>query len=163
MLPAQTAQPLEIEVPQSGGDVDVAVRPVLTPERGRPAAGDTLRLGLPGQPPTPAPTSGPTRRLPSRRTRDPRGSPVCAAADLRSLESDDWDERVADLQYRDVCEYAVGHGVATERCQRRRPAGPCTRAGSQAEVERVAPAEIDGVELWMEALASCRRGRRPRS
>ena len=32
---------------------------------------------------------------------------------LRGLESDDWDERVADLQYRDVCEYAVGHGVAT--------------------------------------------------
>jgi hypothetical protein len=33
---------------------------------------------------------------------------------LRSLESDDWDERVADLQYRDACEYAVGHSVATE-------------------------------------------------
>ena len=33
---------------------------------------------------------------------------------LRSLESDDWDERVADLQYRDACEFAVGHNVATE-------------------------------------------------
>src|SRR5207245_10079106 len=30
---------------------------------------------------------------------------------LRGLQSEDWDERVADLQYRDVGEFAVGHGV----------------------------------------------------
>ena len=33
---------------------------------------------------------------------------------FRSLHSDDWDERVADLQFRDACEFAVGHSVATE-------------------------------------------------
>ncbi len=28
--------------------------------------------------------------------------------------ADDWDARVADLQFRDRCEYAVGHGVSVE-------------------------------------------------
>ena len=37
--------------------------------------------------------------------------PFVPRPNLRGLESDDWDERVADLQYRDICEYAVGHGV----------------------------------------------------
>lgn len=32
-----------------------------------------------------------------------------ARMNLRSLESDEWDERVADLQYHDACEFAVGH------------------------------------------------------
>ena len=36
--------------------------------------------------------------------------PFVPRPNLRGLESDDWDERVADLQYRDVCEFAVGHG-----------------------------------------------------
>ena len=36
-----------------------------------------------------------------------------ARPNLRSLESDDWDERVADLQYREACEFSVGHSVAT--------------------------------------------------
>jgi len=41
-------------------------------------------------------------------------APLVPRPNLRGLESDDWDENVADLQYRDVYEYAVGHGVATE-------------------------------------------------
>jgi hypothetical protein len=74
---------------------------------------------------------------------------------LRGLESDDWDERVADLQYRDVCEFAVGHGVSTravldEQCACREVH---TRWIPSAEVERVAPASIEGVELAMEQLA----------
>ena len=40
--------------------------------------------------------------------------PFVPRPDLRSLESHDWDERVADLQYRDTCECAVGHNIATE-------------------------------------------------
>lgn len=75
---------------------------------------------------------------------------------LRGLESDDWDERVADLQYRDVCEYAVGHGISTravldDRCDCREVH---TRWIPSAEVERVAPAPIEGVELAMEKLAA---------
>jgi hypothetical protein len=74
---------------------------------------------------------------------------------LRGLESDDWDERVADLQYRGVCEFAVGYGISTravldDKCECREVH---TRWIPSAEVERVAPAPIQGVELAMEKLA----------
>ncbi len=81
---------------------------------------------------------------------------------LRSLVSDDWDERVADLQYRDACEFAVGHNVATEAvltdcdCHEVRT---CWIPG--AEVERVAPAELQGIDrLHGRARPACRRRRR---
>jgi hypothetical protein len=78
-----------------------------------------------------------------------------ARPNLRGLASDDWDERVADLQYRDVYEFAVGHGVATRAVLGER--GACrevrTRWIPAAEVERIAPAPIEGVELRMEQLA----------
>jgi len=80
--------------------------------------------------------------------------PLVPRPDLRSLQSDDWDDRVADLQYRDVFEYAVGHSVAAEavKCD-----GHCQAVRTcwipEAEVERVAPAKITGVALSMEALA----------
>lgn len=80
--------------------------------------------------------------------------PFVPRPNLRSLESSDWDERVADLQYRDACEFAVGHSVATEalindghECWLVR-----TRWLPQADVARVAPAAIQGVELSMDAL-----------
>lgn len=79
---------------------------------------------------------------------------------LRGLETDDWDEQVADLQYRDVYEYAVGHGVATDasldgdgNCHE-----VCTRWIPSAQVERVAPSPIPDVELSMEALAQLADG-----
>ncbi len=67
---------------------------------------------------------------------------------------DEWDQRVADLQYRDVGEYAVGHGVsAASTCDED---GVCRSIRSTwiptAEVERVAPQPIQGVELGMETL-----------
>jgi len=82
--------------------------------------------------------------------------PFVSRPNLRGLESDDWDECVADLQFRDVCEYAVGHGVSTRAILD----GQCscrevhTRWIPAAEVERVAPAPIEGVELAMEELAT---------
>src|SRR5262249_22581842 len=82
--------------------------------------------------------------------------PFVPRPDLRGLESSEWDERVADLQYRDVGEFAVGHGVSTEAdvdddltCRTVR-----TVWLPHAEVERVAPEDIPGVELGMDALAS---------
>ena len=92
--------------------------------------------------------------------------PFVARPDLRGGDAgagtDDWDDRVADLQYRDVCEYAVGHGVSATWP---RAAGgmPGVDTGAdclhvqttwvpQAEVERVAPSKIPSVELKMEAL-----------
>lgn len=83
-------------------------------------------------------------------------SPFIARPNLRGLESNEWDERVADLQYRDVCEYAVGHGISTRAVLD--DASECrelyTRWLPSSEVERVAPADMKGVELRMEELES---------
>ena len=75
--------------------------------------------------------------------------------DPGGLDSEDWDERVADLHFRDVAEYAVGHNVSTHAdiadgtCRRVR-----TEWMPQAGVERVEPSLIDHVEFGMEALGS---------
>src|SRR5262249_48132803 len=82
--------------------------------------------------------------------------PLVQRPNLRGLEADDWDERVAGLQYQDVCEYAVGHGISTRALVDKEWA--CrevhTRWIPSAEVERVAPSPIEGVELAMEKLAA---------
>ena len=87
-----------------------------------------------------------------------------ARPDLRgALEgelAEDWDERVADLQYRDVFEYAVGHSVSATALVNSQ--GLCQEVRTvwvpQAEVERVAPARTDGVELGMEAIGALADG-----
>lgn len=73
---------------------------------------------------------------------------------LRGHGDDDADERIADLQYRDAFEFAVGHGVSTHavvddtRCFEVRTCWIPT-----ANVEKVEPTRIAGVELTMEKLA----------
>ena len=73
----------------------------------------------------------------------------------RGIDSDDWDERLADLHYRDVAEYAVGHNVSSraeitdDDCQRVH-----TEWMPQAAVERVEPSHIADVEFGMEALGA---------
>ncbi|NLN92721.1 MAG: helicase [Candidatus Hydrogenedens sp.] len=82
-----------------------------------------------------------------------------ARPDFRGRGTSDWDEQVADLQYRDVLDYSVGHGVATESIVTE---GKChevrTRWIPQSVVERVAPEKIEGVEFQMEALAELQDG-----
>ncbi len=72
----------------------------------------------------------------------------------QGLLSDEWDENVADLQYRDVGEYAVGHNVSAMGD----PHEVCTRWIPEAQVERVAPAPIEGVTLGMDELGSLADG-----
>lgn len=78
-----------------------------------------------------------------------------ARPNVRGLDSDDPDERIADLQFRDVYEYAVGHGVATTATLG--PDSQCREVATvwmpSADVEKVEARRIDGVELRMEALA----------
>lgn len=81
--------------------------------------------------------------------------PFVPRPDLHGLRSADWDEQVADLQYRDAVEHAVGHNVAAaatldegRRCHEVRTAWM-----PMAEVEKVVPRELDDVELGMDALA----------
>ena len=77
-----------------------------------------------------------------------------ARPDIRGLFSNDWDDEVADLQYRDCGEYSVGHNLSTEACL---DGGVCRVARTfwvpRAEVERVEPpASIPNVELGMRAI-----------
>jgi len=73
----------------------------------------------------------------------------------RGLQTDDPDELIADLQYRDSKEFSVGHGVATKALLIE---GRCTTVEStwvpKSEVERVEPREVRDVALEMEALAT---------
>ena len=87
--------------------------------------------------------------------------PFVARPNLRSFESDDWDERVADLQYRDAYEYAVGHATSTEAIL---TDGGCREVRTawipQAEVLRVAPSPMaDSVTLSMDELAALSDGK----
>ena len=81
--------------------------------------------------------------------------PFVPRPNLRGRHSDDWDEKVADLQYADAVEYAVGHNISAvavtdpdSRCRQVQTAWMPT-----ADVEKVVPAVPPGVELGMEALA----------
>ncbi|MBI4859685.1 MAG: helicase [Candidatus Riflebacteria bacterium] len=69
---------------------------------------------------------------------------------------EEWDEKVSDLHYRDVFEYAVGHGVSATWDRSSSPGCTCVETVwvPQAQVERVAPAAIPDVELAMEALGA---------
>ena len=86
--------------------------------------------------------------------------------DLSGYNSGDLDLRVADLHYRDVCEWAVGRNAAaawdTEEEQTERVTRVWTDPLPQAEVERVAPNEdLDlksRVAFGMEALAERANG-----
>ena len=91
---------------------------------------------------------------------------VCAQGfrprrDVSGYRADDFDLRVADLHYRDVCEWAVGRNAAAAwdagEDQARRVTRVWTDPLPQAEVERVAPNEDDElkarVTFGMEALA----------
>jgi hypothetical protein len=81
--------------------------------------------------------------------------------DISSYQSDDVDLRVADLHYRDVCEYAVGRNCAAAWGLDQEAAQKVTRVWTdplpQAEVERVAANEDESltsrVMFGMEALA----------
>jgi hypothetical protein len=81
--------------------------------------------------------------------------------DLSGYRAEDLDLRVADLHYRDVCEYVVGRNSAAawdpDEEQAKRVTRVWTETLPQAEVERVAPNEDASlkaaVAFGMEALA----------
>lgn len=81
--------------------------------------------------------------------------PLVPRPDPHGIESEDWDERLADLHYYDVVEYAVGHNVSTHA---EIVDGECRRVHTewmpQISVDRVEPSPIANVEFGMEALGS---------
>ena len=86
--------------------------------------------------------------------------PFVPRPDLRgddgSESSDEADERIADVQYRDVVDYAVGHGVSATWIVGEDKACRIVESNwiPSAEVERVEPRQLEGVTFEMEALAA---------
>lgn len=79
---------------------------------------------------------------------------VLARPDLAAQAAVDPDDRILDLQFRDVKTYASGHGVSVVPIEEDgRVVGARTEWLPQAIVKRVTTHEIDGVETSMEALA----------
>src|SRR6185437_10582989 len=156
-VPAETTHPAEKDVPDSKGlRVALSVRPIQTDGKdgGIPKGTRAVSVFLINRrAPTPDEVRDEAWAFQARLEVGCDDGFV-PRPNLRSLQSNDWDERVADLQYRDVCEYAVGHSVSTDACM---DCGTCKEIHTcwipDAEVERVAPAKIGSVELSMEALA----------
>jgi len=152
----------ELQVPDSRGlKVGYLVRavPMSNPEAGLPANARAVSLFVIN------------RRHPAPDEREDEGKAFqvsitvestegfVARPDLRGLDSGDWDEQVADLQYRDAREYAVGHNVATQAESSKRIR---TCWLPRAEVERVATGPV-AVELGMDALAGLASGEAART
>ncbi|MHB8900295.1 MAG: hypothetical protein ACYC6Y_16215, partial [Thermoguttaceae bacterium] len=162
-LPDRTQQPVETDVPNSNGlRVVLSVRPVSSDgqDGGLPQGVRSVSIFLVNRR-TPAPDVVRDEAFAFQTQLEVVcDTPLVPRPNLRSLQSDDWDERVADLQYRDAYEFAVGHSVAAETVALE--ADSCREVRScwipQAEVERVAPAQITDVELSMEALGGLADG-----
>jgi len=79
-----------------------------------------------------------------------------ARADLSGLDANDDDARIADLHYRDVVDWAVGHNVSVD-AEGDADNGTCRHLRTcwlpMTFVPRLIPGDIAGVELGMDALA----------
>ncbi|MFA6241470.1 MAG: DISARM system helicase DrmA [Candidatus Hydrogenedentales bacterium] len=161
-FPESTTRPQEYDVPDSMGlKLVVSVRPVSMNSAGMlPKGTRSVSIFLVNRR-TPAPYETCDTAFVFQATLTVKvEQPLVPRPNLRGLDADDWDEQVADLQFRDVYEYAVGHGIATNAVLE--PDGHCHEVSTcwipSAEVERVAPSPIKDVELSMEALAQLADG-----
>jgi hypothetical protein len=159
-LPEAGASPVATELPDSGGlRIVASVRalgPALAAAGSLPPGAKVASLFLVNER-QPSPDSRRDEALAFQAQLSVRSEvPFAARPDLRGEQSGDWDERVADLQYRDALDFAVGHGVATHA--RVAEDGSCREVTTcwipEAEVERIEPAAVPGVELGMEALGA---------
>ena len=155
-LPAATAKPKPIAVPNSGDSpfalqLSVLVRPV-----------QAVGIGQGMVPPGTARFrfSSSIIAVPRDELRDTRFAfqaqlevespqPLIARPNVCGRDEGDWDKCMGELQYRDVYEYAVGHGVSTHASVN--PDGDCHTVRTCwvpdaevefAEAEFVAPSEI---------------------
>ena len=128
-LPRSTRKPRETDVNNSSGlNVALSVRPVAGDgaEGGLPRGARSVSVFLVNRrDPAPDETRDEAFAFQAQLEVECEQSFV-PRPNLRSLGSDDWDERVADLQYRDACEFAV---VTTSPP---RPSSPIATAASSA-------------------------------
>lgn len=82
--------------------------------------------------------------------------PLIPRPNLQGVNNEDWDEKVADLQYRNDYEYAVGHNVSA--IAQINSDGTCQQVSTswlpRANVEKVIPTQLANIEIGMEALAA---------
>ncbi len=163
-VPDETAQPLEEEVPGSGGlRLVLSVRPVNSDGKdgGIPKGTRSVSLFLVNDRTSAPDDERDTAFAFQAQLEVHCDEPFLPRPNLRSLESEDWDECVADLQYREDCEFAVGHNVSADAIldEKRECRLLRTCWVPQAEVEYVAPSRIQDVELSMEALSQLADGK----
>jgi len=157
-VPERLARALEYKVPGSDGlRIALTVQPVgnFDPQAGLPADSRTVSVFLVNRRTPRELDALKDEAFVFQTELEVRAdTPLLSRPDARGLLSDEWDENVADLQYRDVGEYAVGHNIAA--------AGDtsCVRTCwiPEAQVERVAPAEMRDVTLGMDQLAALQDG-----
>ena len=147
--------PTRFELPDSGGLAVVClVRPTRVPTLDGSRAARAVSLFTVNRRPPAADGDGQDAAFAFQVEMDVEADrPLIPRGNLNGLHSADWDERLADLHYRDVAEYAVGHNVSTcadltgDECRRVR-----TEWMPRAGVPRVEPSVIGAVEFGMEAL-----------
>jgi hypothetical protein len=143
-----------VEVPESGGlTLAVSVRAAKAP--GLPQGARAVSVFIVNnRKPAEASRRDESYAFQVQLTLRTEGGAFLARPDLRGLNVVDWDERVAALQYRDDAEYAVGHNVSAHA---QAVHGACAQVNTvwipTAEVEKVKPVEVPGVEVGIEALA----------
>jgi len=166
-LVPQTTRPIVKRVPDAKPlELVLTVRPVASPagDSGLPAGARSVSLFLVN------------RRQPSPDNQRDESFAFQVGLDVtcdegflprpnpRGLTTDDWDERVADLQYRDTCDYSVGHSVATRALSEN---GACRRILTcwlpDHEVERVAPVKFGWDFMSMDMLANLADGQAARA
>ena len=148
-------QPTRFELPDSGGLAVVClVRPTRVPTLDGSRAARAVSLFTVNRRPPAPDGDGQDAAFAFQVEMDVEADrPLIPRGNLNGLHSADWDERLADLHYRDVAEYAVGHNVSTcadltgDECRRVR-----TEWMPRAGVPRVEPSVIGAVEFGMEAL-----------
>jgi hypothetical protein len=161
LVPPETKQPTRTTVPDSRGlTLVLSVRPIRDTTTWLPAGTRSVSIFLVNE-----------RKPAADELRDEAvifqaelavraPESLVPRPDTRGLGTADLDERVADLQYRNVCEWVVGHNVATAADVD--PERACRAVATcwvpVADVDRVDPARIDGVELSMEALGALPSG-----
>jgi hypothetical protein len=158
ILPAPGAKPTTFEVPNSAGLMITATVRTVTPGGRLPPDTRSVSLFLVNKR---APDVDRRYKTFAFQARLIVNAPVpfVPRPDLRGWASGEligeWDDRVADLQYRDVYEFAVGHGVSA--AAQVDAGGECFEVRTiwmpSGEVERVAPAHIAQIELGMEELS----------
>lgn len=154
-LPAAGAKPTRVEVPGSEGlQLYAYARSSDGPGSILPAGANSVAVFLVNER-QPAEKENPDRAYAFQASLQL----TCEAGflgrpDPRRGNADDWDDRVADLQYADVLEFATGHNVS---CDWIADGALCRTVWTawmpSADVPFIEPAKLAGVMLGMEELA----------